>query len=339
MHILVLASGSGGHVYPALSFVNKATQHKITYLRIKNGFESKILDDSLPYLDVKNQLKSYIKHPREFFKLRKEIKRNKDVLKEVDAIVCFGGFVSFIGLIISLMYNKPLYLHEQNKTLGDANKIAQFHARKIFVCFESSILNPKNKKYMFVGNPRMDEVKGNKHDHLGFNVLFFAGSLSSSSLNNIVKELLEKNIPSKINFYVITGEKQFKEFSSLKKNNVHILSYQKDMISLMRNMDLVIMRAGATSISEVIAFNLPAILIPSPNVKHNHQYENAYELAKSNAAILIEEKDCTSEKLYKEIEVLFKDYTQYLVIKNNLKKFYKEDVCKNMLKVINNERL
>lgn len=337
MHILLLASGSGGHVYPALSFKNKVHEHKITYLTIKNGFERNLLDDSYPYLDVKNQFKSYLKHPKEFIKLKKELKRNDNILKNVDVILCFGGFVSFIGLMISKIYKKPLYLHEQNIALGDANKLAQFKANKIFVSFESTVNKKRKNKFIHVGNPRMDEVVGSKKDHLGFNVLFFAGSLSSSTLNNIIKELLEKSLPHKVNLFVITGEKQFKEFSSLKKNNIHILAYQKDMMSLMRDMDLVIMRAGATSISEIIAFNLPSILIPSPNVKHNHQFENANELKRSGAAILIEEKDCTSDRLLKEIERLSQDYTQYLTIKNNLKKFEKKDVCKNILKVITNE--
>ena len=337
MHILLLASGSGGHVYPALSFKKRVKNHKVTYLTIKNGFERKLVEGSYPYLNVKNQFKSYLKHPKEFVRLKRELKRNESILKNIDAIICFGGFVSFIGLLISLKYNKPLYLHEQNIALGDANKLAKYRASKIFVSFESSCKNSKGNKYLYVGNPRMDDVEGSKKDHLGFNVLFFAGSLSSSSLNNIIKSLLEMNIPNKINFFVITGEKQFKDFSYIKKTNVHILAYQKDMMSLMRNMDLVIMRAGATSIAEIIAFNLPAILIPSPNVKHNHQYENANKLAKNKAAILIEEKNCTADRLYNEIQKLSQDHMLYLTIKSNLKKFNKENVSESMLKVITNE--
>ncbi len=335
MHILILASGSGGHVYPAISFMKNSSNHTFTYLTIKNGFERKLVSEDSPYLDVKNQLKSYLKNPVEFFKLKRELKRNKDILEKVDAILCFGGFVSFIGLLISFKFHKPLYLHEQNLNLGDANKFARFRAKKIFVSFSSTV--KENPKMIYVGNPRMDDVIINKKDHLGFNILFFAGSLSSSSLNKIIKGLLMKNYSKKINLYVITGEKEYKDFLPFSKNNVNILAYQKDMIALMRDMDLVIMRAGATSIAEVIAFNLPSILIPSPNVKHNHQYENAHELAKNNAAVLIEEKDCTSEVLYQEIEMLSRDYSKYLDIKHNLKKFKKENVSQTILKVMTNE--
>lgn len=335
MHILIMASGSGGHVYPALSFKNKVKNHQVTYLTIKDGFENKVLEGENPYLAVKNQLKSYLRHPSNYITLSKEIKRNKELLKSIDVIVTFGGFVSFIGYLISKIYKKKLYLHEQNYQLGDANKFAKRRAEKVFLSFP----HYKDKKMIYVGNPRMDDIKKKNIKHQSFNVLFFAGSLSSSSLNKVIRELLVKNFESKIHFYVISGEKQYSDFKDLNNDQITIIDYQKDMMSLMQNMDLVIMRAGATSLSEVIAYNLVAILIPSPNVKHNHQYENALNLVKSNAAIMIEEKDLTSEKLKEEIDKLSNDYLRYYQIKENTKKFYKQNVSENMLKVIENEGL
>ena len=137
MHLLFLASGSGGHVYPCLSLIKKALpKHKITYLTIKNGFEEKVIDNlknvNILSIDVPNQLKKYLKNPSNFFKLNKALKGIKNDLKNIDAIITFGGFVTFIGLLISFKLKKPLYIHEQNSVIGDANMLGQFFAKKVF---------------------------------------------------------------------------------------------------------------------------------------------------------------------------------------------------------------
>ena len=341
MELLVLASGSGGHVYPALSFIDYAKKSEtITYLQLKNGFETRFKLDGVTSItmDLPNQFKKYIKNPMNFKKMHQEIKRYKHTLKRVDAVICFGGFVSFLGLVIAKKYHKPLFLHEQNSSLGDGNGVASLFAKKVFTTFELS--NPKiiNKKFMNLGNPRMDDAK-NKNFYINkkdFNVLFFAGSLSSSSLNKIVKDLFERNFPINMHFYLISGEKQKDYFAKLKSSQVEVITYQEDMLKLMNNMDLVIMRGGATSLSEVIALNKPAIIIPSPNVKHNHQKKNVELIQKADACVMIEEKNLSSELLFKNIMKLYSDHDLRVKLKSNLSKFNRFDVSKYMLEAIKN---
>mgnify|MGYP002526035688 FL=1 len=336
MHILVLASGSGGHVYPCLSFIKHAKDYKITYLTIKNGFENKLVSNSSSYLDIKNQFKSYIKDINEYKKLKSEIKRNEELIKNIDVILCFGGFVSFVGAIISKTYHKPLYLHEQNKSIGDANKFALMYAKKIFTSFkETKSLLFKNK-ITYVGNPRVDDILKIQSTHPYFNILLFAGSLSSSTLNKVYEELIQKQFDHRLRFYVITGKKAYEKFNKYKNAQVEVIEYQKDMLELMAKIDLVIMRAGATSIGEIIAFNIPAIMIPSQFVKHNHQYENAKVLSDKNAGIVFLEKDVTANKLKEKIDNLFYGKYEYALIKKNLRYFEKKDVTKEMLKEIEN---
>ena len=341
MNLLFLASGSGGHVYPCLSLIKKAKlQNKVTYLTIKNGFEEKVItqDINAISINVPNQLKKYLKHPSNFFLLKKELKRIINKINDIDAIISFGGFVTFIGLMLALKLKKPLYIHEQNSVLGDANGMGQFFAKKVFVTFPNTKhLIFKNKQYI-VGNPRMDEVS--KKEYLrtkNYKILFFAGSLSSSSLNKIIKEVLTKYVKSDVELFIITGTKDYETFKKYSNKNINIIAYENNMIGLMQKMDLIVMRAGATSISEVIALNKVAILIPSPNVKHNHQYLNAKYLKDQNAAFLLKEKDLTSDKLISLIEIIKNDYNLEIITRLNLRKLKKNNVSDNILKEIKND--
>ena len=345
MHLLFLASGSGGHVYPCLSLIKKALpKHKITYLTIKNGFEEKVIDNlknvNVLSIDVPNQLKKYLKKPVNFFKLKKALNNIKNDLKSIDAIITFGGFVTFIGLLISFKLKKPIYIHEQNSVIGDANMLGQFFAKKVFTSMDKTkhILFPK-KTYNF-GNPRMDEVSSLPYfyqNNKSYNVLFFAGSLSSSSLNKIIKEVIKKGTNNNIHLFVISGNKNYENLKNLENEHVTIIKYEKNMITLMQKVDFIIMRAGATSISEIISLNKLSLLIPSPNVKHNHQYLNAKYLFDKKAAFMIEEKDVSSDEIIMLIDEVKNNYDLQIEMKSNLNKLKKENVCENILLKIQNE--
>lgn len=345
MHLLFLASGSGGHVYPCLSLIKKALpKHKITYLTIKNGFEEKVIDNlknvNVLSIDVPNQLKKYLKKPVNFFKLNIALKNIKNDLKSIDAIITFGGFVTFISLLISFKLKKPIYIHEQNSVIGDANMLGQFFAKKVFTSMDKTkhILFPK-KTYNF-GNPRMDEVSSLPYfyqNNKSYNVLFFAGSLSSSSLNKIIKEVIKKGTNNNIHLFVISGNKNYENLKNLENEHVTIIKYEKNMITLMQKMDFIIMRAGATSISEIISLNKLSLLIPSPNVKHNHQYLNAKYLFDKKAAFMIEEKDVSSDEIIMLIDEVKNNYDLQIEMKSNLNKLKKENVCENILLKIQNE--
>ena len=345
MHLLFLASGSGGHVYPCLSLIKKALlKHKITYLTIKNGFEEKVIDNlknvNILSIDVPNQLKKYLKNPSNFFKLNKALKGIKNDLKNIDAIITFGGFVTFIGLLISFKLKKPLYLHEQNSVIGDANMLGQFFAKKVFISMDKTkhILFPK-KTYNF-GNPRMDEISSLPYfyqNNKSYNVLFFAGSLSSSSLNKMIEEVIKKEKNNNIHLFVISGNKNYENLKNLENEHVTIIKYEKNMIALMQKMDFIIMRAGATSISEIISLNKLSLLIPSPNVKHNHQYLNAKYLFDKKAAFMIEEKDVSSDEIIMLIDEVKNNLELQIEMKANLNKLKKGNVCENILLKIQNE--
>jgi len=120
----------------------------------------------------------------------------------------------------------------------------------------------------------------------------------------------------------VTGKDFYSDFTKDTKfpPNVFIVPYINDLAGMLKSTDLVICRAGASTISEIIALNIPSIFIPSPYVPNNHQYYNALRLAKIKAGILLEEWELNKERLSKEIKALLDNKANYNEIKNNLKK-------------------
>ena len=121
----------------------------------------------------------------------------------------------------------------------------------------------------------------------------------------------------------ITGKAHYDDFIFNQKfpDNVKIIPYLDNLPGLLKNTDLIVTRAGASTMSEIISLNLPAIFIPSPYVANNHQYYNALDLQNKGVSIMIEEKDLDADKLYKKVNELLKDNNkEYKDMKDNLSK-------------------
>ena len=153
-------------------------------------------------------------------------------------------------------------------------------------------------------------------------IVVVAGSLGSSTVNEKMTDFLAKVKDQDYQVLYITGKNLYDKFISDHKfpDNVKVLPYLDDLPALLKNTDLIITRAGASTMSEIISLTLPAIFIPSPYVANNHQYYNALELKNNNAGELIEEKDLTSKILLKKINEILLDSQKYQEIKTNLGK-------------------
>ena len=154
-------------------------------------------------------------------------------------------------------------------------------------------------------------------------LLIVAGSLGSESINNIFLKFLSK-VNENDNFEVlyITGKNYYDDFINGKtfSKNIKIIPFLDNMSGLLRNVDLIISRAGASTLSQIIASKVPSILIPSPNVANNHQYYNALDLKNKKISILIEEKNLNTDKLYDKVNDLLNSSNEYKEMKNNLEK-------------------
>jgi UDP-N-acetylglucosamine--N-acetylmuramyl-(pentapeptide) pyrophosphoryl-undecaprenol N-acetylglucosamine transferase len=161
------------------------------------------------------------------------------------------------------------------------------------------------------------------------------GSLGSKTVNDKIVSFLNdfKNKDYEVMF--VTGNSYYEKVKKLRvPENVKIVPFVYEMPSLMKVTDLMISRAGASTMSEILVLNVPTIFIPSPYVTNNHQYKNAMDLVKQNAALILEEKDLTKENLIKMIDETLNDKNTYKNIKDNLKELGIKDSGERIYEVL-----
>ena len=255
-------------------------------------------------------------------KCKKEIKRfNPDI------VIGAGGYVTAPVIIAAKKSGYKTLVHEQNSILGLSNKILLKYTDTLCTSFETMKVN--NVKCVYTGNPASESIITKKpYDKKEFGlskskklVLIVMGSLGSSTVNEVLKDSLTK-FDSKYEVVIVTGKNYYEEFQNKEKGkNVFIFPYIDDLSRLMKVTDVLVTRAGATTLSEIMVTKTPSILVPSPYVTENHQYKNAMDLVNSNAALILEEKDLEGDTLLRMVEKVLNDKVYTNNIKRNLKSF------------------
>ena len=324
MNLLIVSGGSGGHIYPAISFLKEINNHNIIYL----GTNSKLENEILSSLNIKyyllnsiglkkgifNKIKFLFYLINNFLKIIKIIKKEK-----IDKIITFGGYSSSSVFLANFFYKKEIYIHEQNAIIGRNNKLMLKFACKIFVSFKDTIgIKEKYKnKIIYSGNTRFfTKKKINKK----FKVLIMTGSLGS-------KTVTEKLLP------LLDLYEDIELISGINNNYVHkkVINYINNMEDFLGNYSLVITRGGATSLNEISSLGIPSIIIPSPYVINNHQLINALNYLKIKRGYLIEEKEINIDKIVNIINNLKSNNFIYEELKNNASSFYNKDAI-NIIK-------
>ena len=340
MKIVVTAGGSGGHIYPALAIINKFKEHEkeleILYIGTHNRMEREIVPKhNIRYeaIEIYGFSKTNIQRDiKNIFLIRKAIKRCKELMEEFqpDVVLGIGGYVTYPVIKAAKELGIKTFIHEQNSLPGKTNRVIGKQVDLIGISFpESASYFPKEKTF-YCGNPCAENaltIKPMEKESLGLSkkkklVVIVAGSLGSSSLNAKMKEVLLHCDGKPYEVLYITGNGFYDDFIKDLEipKNVKVVPYLDNLSALFKNTDLVVARAGASTMSELMALGLPAIFIPSPYVANNHQYYNALELKKKNAADMIEEKDVTSILLLNKIDEILNDEKRYEEMKKNISK-------------------
>ena len=160
------------------------------------------------------------------------------------------------------------------------------------------------------------------------------GSLGSQTVTNHLKNILSKFNDKKYEVLIATGNNYYECFKDMQYKNVKVVPFIDNIKKIFDKVDIMVTRAGATTISEIISYKVPSILVPSPYVTDNHQYKNAYALVNNNAAVLLEE-DKLESSLVSTIDSLIGDSEKILSIKNNLKKMQIKNSSLSIAKIIN----
>ena len=356
--VIITAGGTGGHIYPALSILNKIKEKEPNSEFIYIGTHNRMEKDIVPTYNIKyipleiyGLSKKNIKRDiKNIFLIKKAYKKCLDIMKDFkpDIVIGVGGYVTYPVILAAHKLKIKTFIHEQNSIPGKSNKILSRIVDGVGVSFKDSSIYFKNqKKVYFTGNPcsenAIDSKKINKSEY-GIKeyrklVLIVSGSLGSNSINNKMIEYLKSIGNKNYDCIYITGKNYYDEFNKNKfPKNVHIYPYIDNMVGLLKSVDVIVSRAGASSLSEILALRLPSIIIPSPYVANNHQYYNALSLKNNNACIMIEEKDLNkdilSDSIDKCLDIEFsnklKNNMDNLYIKNSSTKIY--DIIKDIIK-------
>ena len=357
MRIIVSAGGTGGHIYPALAIINKFMEKdpstEVLYIGTHNRMEKDIVPKrGIRYEEVeiygfsKTNIKLDIKN---LFCIRKAYKKCLKLMKEFkpDVVLGIGGYVTFPVIMAASKLGIKTFIHEQNSHPGKTNLMLQKKVDLIGVSFKesASIFKKAKGEVFYSGNPCGENalsLEPMAKETLGLDpkkklVVVVAGSLGSATVNKKMLDFLKMAEKEDYEVLYITGKALYEDFVKDQKfgDNIKVLPYLDNLPALLKNTDLIVTRAGASTMSEILSLNLPAIFIPSPYVANNHQYYNALEIKNAGGGEVIEEKDLTSEELASKINLVLGDKDLYASMKSNLAKMSmnnSSDVIYNKIK-------
>ncbi|MEM5530593.1 undecaprenyldiphospho-muramoylpentapeptide beta-N-acetylglucosaminyltransferase [Gammaproteobacteria bacterium AS21] len=320
---LVMAGGTGGHVFPALAVAEilKEQGVEIHWLGTAAGIESKIVPAAnikLHCIDVKGlRGKGKLGLLKAPFLVLKAILQARKVFKLVkpDVVLGMGGFASGPGAVAAKLAGVPLVIHEQNAKAGMTNKISLLMASRKLAAFPGAFGDDQQKGIEIVGNPvrgpilQMQACDQRYKNRTGkLNVLVVGGSLGAAAINNVVPQtLMTMSGENRPNVWHQTGVKNFDTTEQLYKQcqvEAKVSPFIDNMDEAYSWADLVICRAGALTVSEIAIAGIASILVPFPFAVDDHQTANGEYLASAGAAILVQQKSLTVEKL----KQLFESY-------------------------------
>ena len=353
MRVIISAGGTGGHIYPAIAILNKIKEEEpdseILYIGTSDRMEKDLIPEmGIPYQEIKIsglKRKLTLENVKVLYRFLRARSKCKKIIKEFDPdiVIGAGGYVTGPVIWAAKKLGKKTFIHEQNSVVGLSNKYLTKYADKIGVSFASTLDAFPKKKAVLTGNPCSEKAlnmkKANKEKYgLTKNkklVLIVMGSLGSTTVNNQIVSFLDAFKDKDYEVMFVTGNSYYEKVKEIETpKNVKIVPFIYEMPSLMKVTDLMVTRAGASTISEIQVLNVPAIFIPSPYVTNNHQYKNAMDLANKNAALVLEEKDLNEENLIKMIDDTLNDKEKYTTMKKNLKELGITDSAERIYEVL-----
>ncbi len=327
MKVVISGGGTAGHINPALAVAAHLKTEKnadILFIGTEKGLESRLVPKAgfnIRYVEVSGLIRKLtLKNFAVIHKFITAISHSKKILREYkpDLVIGTGGYVCAPVLFAAHALKIPTVIHEQNVIPGVTVKMAAGIADLICISFSETTkyLKPSAvSKCKLTGNPIRGEMlnvsRTDARNKLGLDerpfIAAFGGSLGAQKLNQAVTQLLNSQETSGFQFLLGTGQRYYDEVKSAVKVSdpaVRIEPYINDMDVVMAAADLIIGRSGALTISELCALGKPSILIPSPNVAHDHQTYNAKSMEDAGCALLIRDAELDGAKLETAISKL-----------------------------------
>lgn len=372
MRFLFATGGTAGHINPAIAVASyikeQYPESEILFIGTADHMEARLVPNAgfdfktIKINGFKRSLspKAIAANIKTVFRLFNSEKASKNIIKDFkpDVVIGFGGYVSGPVLQQAVKMKIPCCIHEQNAFPGITNKQLAKKVDKVMLTVEDAVrhLQPKNEVALTglpVRGELLNKSKTAARIELGIAddkplVLSFGGSLGARPLNEAMFDIICENADNDSVYHIHSvgtngkdflekfAENGFRQTSEgvYKKGNAEVRQYIDNMDTCMAAADLVVGRAGASSLSEIEAMGKASILIPSPYVAENHQYHNAMALVNRNAARILEEKDLTSEALKELINSILSDKSLLCEIEKNAKAMAVTDSRERIAEII-----
>lgn len=345
MKVVISGGGTGGHIFPAISIANAIKQRypeaDVLFVGAENRMEMKRVPDAgykIIGLEVAGfNRKNLLKNFSVLWKLQKSLRRAKRILKEFSPKIAIGvgGYASGPTLKMANSLNIPTLIQEQNSYAGVTNKLLAKQATTICVAYEGMDRFFPKEKIVMTGNPCRQELLSpdtTRDEAFRFfdldpnkkTILIIGGSLGSRTINKSIIQEIDTIKENDIQVIWQCGELYLFDLKvelshKLDTSDIHLFDFIQRMDLAYKAADLVVSRAGASSISELSILSKPSILVPSPNVAEDHQTQNALALVKKDAAIMIADIDAEKELIKTAIDTI-KDQEKLDSLSENISK-------------------
>jgi UDP-N-acetylglucosamine--N-acetylmuramyl-(pentapeptide) pyrophosphoryl-undecaprenol N-acetylglucosamine transferase len=351
LKFILSGGGTGGHIYPAIAIANELKirfpDSEILFVGAKDKMEmQKVPQAGYPIKGLwiaGLQRKLSLQNALFPIKLLVSLWESRKIIKQFkpNVVIGTGGFASGPLLQMAEMLGIPTVIQEQNSFPGITNKLLSKKANTICVAYENLERFFPFEKLVLTGNPvRQDliDIESKRNQAINFfnldpnkkTLLVLGGSLGSRRLNQLIEKELKNILAQNVQVIWQCGKFYFEEYKKLNAAHVQVVSFIERMDFVYAAADIVISRAGASSVSELSIVGKPVIFIPSPNVAEDHQTKNAKAVVDKKGAILLKESELDSEFIL-VFEALLKDSGKQKLLSENIQGLAKPAATKQIV--------
>lgn len=321
--LVITTGGTGGHIFPALAVAEEVQRRnpdaEVLFIGGQYGREAEFAAQAgvkFLGLPVRGVLGRGLKGVAALFSMLralgiawKELGRFRP-----EAVVGFGGYAGFAPVMAARLRGIPCAVHEQNSVAGASNTLLSKFCKRVFLSFPDSCGSFAQEKCIFTGNPvrgSIRELSESTRKTPARRVLIVGGSLGAHALNTAVAEELPRLKEAGYSLWHQTGKADFDAMHTAYADagctgeDFRVAPFIQDMKAAYAWADLVLCRAGATTVAELAVAGLPSVLIPFPFATHDHQTVNASHLERLGAAVLLPQSELSTRSLFDELETLF----------------------------------
>jgi UDP-N-acetylglucosamine--N-acetylmuramyl-(pentapeptide) pyrophosphoryl-undecaprenol N-acetylglucosamine transferase len=348
---ILSGGGTGGHIYPAIAIANELKSRFPDAEFLFVGAKDKMEMQKVPQAgyNIKGLWISGLQRRLTFdnalfpVKLLSSLLKSRTIIKQFkpDVVIGTGGFASGPLLQVAAIAGIPTLIQEQNSFPGITNKLLSKKANKICVAYENLERFFPKEKMILTGNPvRQDliDIESKREEAIQYfnldsnkkTVLVLGGSLGARRVNQLIEKELANMLSQNVQVIWQCGKLYLEDYKKYNSANVQVVAFIERMDLVYAGADIVISRAGASSVSELCIVGKPVIFIPSPNVAEDHQTKNAQAIVDKKGALMLKESELDSQ-FGLVFEVLLKDQGKQNQLSENIKSLAMPEATKQIV--------